>query len=580
VESLEGRLLFSIADISSSYEAFLKLPGIVGSVTTASYTGDLAVNSFSLDASFSAAATGVASGARAAGTTTLDDFVFTVDSGTVTGNLLGDAASRANLGQVVLTLGTSGSGGFSPVETITFKKSMMAGDQFSYSTSGPGQDQVALSYKNFGIDYLPMLTTQNVVGTSTFVQETLPAVQSTTSSGSDYVLVGIPGLTGDSTLTGYARQILSDSFSFGVGQGGSANEQFSESAEGTAPQVFGKLGVGLGTTTADYLNESGTVPAIDFGLTMKKSVLLSDDLTYSDGNAPLQQVTLGANTVRINSLTGTDEYSQQLAVTSAPATAIAGQSLSPEIQVSVENSNEQLLDTNISTISLTITSGPAGGTLGGATSPSTIDGVATFSDLTFSAGGTYVLQATEPGRVVSLNPITVTSADVQVTKAVSATQGPWVAVSAGLNSDFRYGDNGAQAPTVFSEADGIDFAAGQSLTISYVSGLTEIYPNSIQSDANGDSSLTPLNGNGVGEISGAPSQYFNSSDYPAYLGELVGTFADSNGSIVGTTFNIGDSRTVTIPAGATQLQLGVNDNFYLQNSGSLQIEVTGAPAPS
>jgi hypothetical protein len=49
---------------------------------------------------------------------------------------------------------------------------------------------------------------------------------------------------------------------------------------------------------------------------------------------------------------------------------------------------------------------------------------------------------------------------------------------------------------------------------------------------------------------------------------------------VGTTFNIGDSRTVTIPAGATQLQLGVNDNFYLQNSGSLQIEVTGAPAPS
>lgn len=56
----------------------------------------------------------------------------------------------------------------------------------------------------------------------------------------------------------------------------------------------------------------------------------------------------------------------------------------------------------------------------------------------------------------------------------------------------------------------------------------------------------------------APSKFFNHSDYDAYLGELSATFANSTGSIVGTPFKVGMGRTVIIPTGASQLQLGIN----------------------
>ncbi len=60
--------------------------------------------------------------------------------------------------------------------------------------------------------------------------------------------------------------------------------------------------------------------------------------------------------------------------------------------------------------------------------------------------------------------------------------------------------------------------------------------------------------------------------------ELLGTFADANGQIVGTPFAIGDLGTFTVPSGATQLQLGVNDCGYAGNAGSLNIQITGIPS--
>ena len=67
----------------------------------------------------------------------------------------------------------------------------------------------------------------------------------------------------------------------------------------------------------------------------------------------------------------------------------------------------------------------------------------------------------------------------------------------------------------------------------------------------------------------------------------MGTFATNTGAIVGTPFKIGDGPTVlTIPGGATQLQLGVNDDKFADNTGfwSVQVSgpgsVTGVPEPN
>lgn len=93
-------------------------------------------------------------------------------------------------------------------------------------------------------------------------------------------------------------------------------------------------------------------------------------------------------------------------------------------------------------------------------------------------------------------------------------------------------------------------------------------------DASGDHSYTANNNPGS---SGRyfPSRYFSPADYPAYLSALVGTFANGAGQIVGTPFLIGNLRSVVVPVGATRLQMGINDDIFHDNSGSLTVQVTG-----
>src|SRR5262249_8699496 len=74
--------------------------------------------------------------------------------------------------------------------------------------------------------------------------------------------------------------------------------------------------------------------------------------------------------------------------------------------------------------------------------------------------------------------------------------------------------------------------------------------------------------------------YFMDRNVPVFEGELVGTFAN-NGVIVGQPFPIGgSSTTLTIPAGANQLLLGINDNYFSDNSGGLSVSVSdGSTGP-
>jgi hypothetical protein len=53
---------------------------------------------------------------------------------------------------------------------------------------------------------------------------------------------------------------------------------------------------------------------------------------------------------------------------------------------------------------------------------------------------------------------------------------------------------------------------------------------------------------------------------------LIGAFTDSAGNVKGVV-GIGTGGTFTVPAGATQLQLGTNDNIYADNSGAFAVSV-------
>lgn len=166
-----------------------------------------------------------------------------------------------------------------------------------------------------------------------------------------------------------------------------------------------------------------------------------------------------------------------------------------------------------------------------------------------------------------------TASNVTFDTTVFGTQGPW---SQSLNPSFNYGvgDNGG--PDVISSLNGISFAAGGTITIGYLSG-TESAGSGFAFVGPGGNTAFPFNAGPGSSGKVAPSAFMNPSTYPIYLSELVGTFAD-NGVIVGTPFAIGDGGTFTIPTGANELLLGVNDDIYSDNAGSWSLSITGPAA--
>ncbi len=159
--------------------------------------------------------------------------------------------------------------------------------------------------------------------------------------------------------------------------------------------------------------------------------------------------------------------------------------------------------------------------------------------------------------------------NITVTTTVGGQQGPWLQ---SLNPSFGYGVDDNSAPDVLTATSGFSFAAGGNFTVTYISGCESAGSGFACVDANGNTAY-PFN-NSPGS-SGKVGPSFYMSPYPIYLSELVGTFAD-NGVIVGTPFALGNGPTVvTVPAGADELQLGINDDIYSDNTGSFTVDVSG-----
>jgi hypothetical protein len=173
---------------------------------------------------------------------------------------------------------------------------------------------------------------------------------------------------------------------------------------------------------------------------------------------------------------------------------------------------------------------------------------------------------------------------------VSAFDGPWSVAS---NPGLTYGVGDNTSPVVLTLAPG-----ATAITITYDSGLASAFggvPPSVDVYGyvgGGFGSGVGLSGIGS---SGQPFPTFwidptNTGD-PLYLMALVGAFTDNLGVVQGSPFACdGSVRTcdgsvrILVPAGATELSLGVNDDIFADNSGGWSITVTGVtggvPEPS
>ena len=153
-----------------------------------------------------------------------------------------------------------------------------------------------------------------------------------------------------------------------------------------------------------------------------------------------------------------------------------------------------------------------------------------------------------------------------ITAHVDSHDMPWQ-FSGSLNSAYSFGFQDGAAPAVVSAANGFDFTAGGVLTLTYASGLV--------SGDGGGLGLYDANGNAGAVTPNGPDKYFHPF---SPLMALVGVFADAGGALVGSPFLVGDSKSLTIPAGASRLQLGFNDDRFIDNTGSLVMSITGLTA--
>ena len=123
----------------------------------------------------------------------------------------------------------------------------------------------------------------------------------------------------------------------------------------------------------------------------------------------------------------------QLAFIQQPTDALAGETIVPSITVAVEDSNGNVVTTDDSTVTLGVFTGPGGAILGGTLSVSAVNGIATFSDITLSAAGSYTLAVrdgsyigkqsasfaiTEPKLVFSQQPTNIVAGGI-ITPAIT-----------------------------------------------------------------------------------------------------------------------------------------------------------------
>lgn len=153
---------------------------------------------------------------------------------------------------------------------------------------------------------------------------------------------------------------------------------------------------------------------------------------------------------------------------------------------------------------------------------------------------------------------------------VPATTQPWVWVQSGQNAAENYGSailathSQGSAPVVIAIPPGYSqVTITASGSINY--GGPAVGPNGNPSD--------------TGYYSDYPRQYVTGT-IPANFGKggLIGAFTDSSGNFI-KAIAVGVGGTYSVPAGASQLQLGINDDYLPDNTGSFTINSSvSAPA--
>ena len=190
-------------------------------------------------------------------------------------------------------------------------------------------------------------------------------------------------------------------------------------------------------------------------------------LTISNGNYTSQATTVIYDP-HVPTSASTVGAASQLVWLQSPTSGIVGSQVSPQPEIAVEDSNNNIVSSDFSSVTLSISSGPTGGTLSNTCSGVESYGVIPFGDCSLSVAGTYVLKASDSNSgVTSATSSSFVVSPAPAAKLVFTTSAQTGVASANANlgvitvqEEDPFGNpvNGAATVNLASTSSGAIFA--------------------------------------------------------------------------------------------------------------------------
>jgi hypothetical protein len=187
-------------------------------------------------------------------------------------------------------------------------------------------------------------------------------------------------------------------FSNGVGPTGTVTfSACGTAASCTVPVVPTAFSTSTGTAVGAFATGTLTTSFASAGLQTIKATFTSGDLNYSSCTVSGTPAACSLTPVALT-ISGAVGTANKLAIITQPSNVPVGVSISPAVQVVVEDINGNVVAGATNPVTIAIGTNPGTGTLGGTKTAVPVNGVATFSNLTISAAGVgYTLTASATG---------------------------------------------------------------------------------------------------------------------------------------------------------------------------------------
>jgi uncharacterized repeat protein (TIGR03803 family) len=240
-------------------------------------------------------------------------------------------------------------------------------------------------------------------------------------------------------------------------------DQFGNLATGNNPNVTIAVATGPGS-----LGGTLTVAAVNGVATFSNlSLTAAGAHTLSASDGSLTGATSGSFTV-------TPAASAKLVYTQQPTGIVAGNTISPAVVVQIEDQYGDLETGDTSNVTLSIATGP--GSLGGTATVAALGGIATFSNLSLDAVGTYTLSAADgslAGATSSSFAVTPASAAklTFVQQPTNASAGSAISPAVTVNVEDQFGNivTGNTSNVTLAVASGPG-SLGGTVTVAAVNG--------------------------------------------------------------------------------------------------------------